>query len=44
MTRLNFHTALLAKLVDELQEVQATTPEELLTELANVFTVFNSCH
>ena len=34
-----FRAALLAKLVEEAQEVQAATPEELLPELADVLEV-----
>ena len=37
-----FRAALLAKLVEEAQEVQAAPPEELLTELADVLEVFDT--
>ena len=37
-----FRVALLAKLVEEAQEVQAATPEELLPELADVLEVVNA--
>ena len=33
---------MLAKLVEEAQEVQAASPEELVTELADVLEVFDS--
>lgn len=39
LTEPAFRTALLAKLVEEAQEVQAATPEEMLTELADVLEV-----
>ena len=37
-----FRAALLFKLVEEAQEMQAATPEELLTELVNVLEVFDT--
>jgi len=37
-----FRVALLAKLVEEAQEVQAATPEELLFELADVLEVVDA--
>ena len=37
-----FRAALLAKLVEEAQEVQAAPPEELLTELADVLEVVDA--
>jgi predicted house-cleaning noncanonical NTP pyrophosphatase (MazG superfamily) len=42
LTEPAFRAALLAKLVEEAQEVQAATPEELLTELADVLEVFDT--
>ena len=42
LTEPAFRAALLAKLVEEAQEVQAAVPEELLTELADVLEVFDS--
>ena len=42
LTEPAFRTALLAKLVEEAQEVQAATPEELSTELADVLEVFDT--
>ena len=37
-----YRAALLAKMVEEAQEVQAATHEELLTELADVLEVFDA--
>ena len=42
LTEPAFRAALLAKLVEEAQEVQAAPPEELLTELADVLEVFDT--
>lgn len=42
LTEPAFRAAVLAKLVEEAQEVQAATPEELLTELADVLEVFDT--
>ena len=42
LTEPAFRAALLAKLVEEAQEVQAATSEELLTELADVLEVFDT--
>ena len=42
LTEPAFRTALLAKLVEEVQEVQAAPAEELLTELADVLEVFDT--
>ena len=42
LTEPAFRAALLAKLVEEAQEVQAAPPEELLTELADILEVFDA--
>lgn len=42
LTEPAFRAALLAKLVEEAQEAQAATPEEMITELADVLEVFNT--
>ena len=42
LTEPAFRAALLAKLVEEAQEVQVATPEEISTELADVLEVFDA--
>ena len=42
LTEPAFRAALLAKLVEEAQEVQAAPPEELLTEMADVLEVLDT--
>lgn len=42
LTEPDFRAALLAKLVEEAQEVQTATPEELVTELADILEVFDT--
>ena len=42
LTEPAFRVALLAKLVEEAQEVQTATPKELLSELADVLEVFDA--
>ncbi|MCC2548464.1 nucleoside triphosphate pyrophosphohydrolase [Hymenobacter sp. BT175] len=42
LTEPAFRAALLTKLVEEAEEAQAASPEELLTELADVLEVFDT--
>ena len=42
LTEPAFRASLLAKLIEEAQEVQAATPEELITELADVLEVVDA--